>query len=400
MADSALSDITVLDLGTDIPGPFCAKHLADYGADVIKIEDPAGGDPARRIGPFPGDIPHDEKSGVFLHLNTNKRGITLDLKATTGQKILKELAQRADIVIENFPPGKMESWGLSYQELSAVNPNIILTSITPFGQYGPYRDYQATEIVAFAMTTRMYTHGMEDREPVRYAPDAGWFQAGATAATATMGALFAARMSGVGQHVDLSAMECMMGNVDARALIYEYTKEPATRERQPTGFPGGVYPCADGFLVFAAGADRFFRRLCRAMGHPEILDDPRFATVEERQHHRDEFEAEYFLLWLLERTRYEVTEACQAESVMMGPIFSVEEMTSDPQMLARKFFVEIEHQATGKQTYPGNFFKMTETPWQISRPAPLLGEHNEEVYCGMLGYSRQDLVRLRGQGVI
>lgn len=399
MAEQALADLVALDIGVDVPGPFCAKLLADYGAEVIKIEDPAGGDPARRAGPFPQDVPHPEKSGLFLHLNTNKKGITLDLKTATGQRIFKELARGADVVVENYPPGTLASWGLSYDELAALNPRLVLTSITPFGQYGPYRDYKATEIVAFAMSARMFVHGRPDREPLRYTPDASWFQAGVTAASATMGAVIASRTYGIGQQVDVSALEAMLGNVDARTLMFEYTKEPATRERLALGYPGGVYPCKDGFLLFAAGQERFFRRLCRAMGREDILQDPRWATAEERQYHKDEFEAE-FIPWLLELTRQEAFTICQAGGVMMGPILSMEELPQDPQMIARKYFTEIEHPVAGRLTYPGAPFKMTETPSQVRMPAPLLGQHNEEIYCGRLGYTREDLMRLKAQGVV
>ncbi|MBI4498558.1 MAG: CoA transferase [Chloroflexi bacterium] len=399
MADLALADVTVLDLGTDVPGPFCAKLLADYGAEVIKIEPPARGDPARRVGPFPNDLPHPEQSGLFLHLNTNKWGITLDSSTPSGRAVLLRLARQADIVIENFSPGTLERWRLGFEDLAAVNPRIILTSISPFGQTGPYREYQATEIIAFAMSTRMYLHGQPDREPLRYAPDVGWFQTGATAATATLGALFTSRHHGVGQHVDVAAVECLVGNVDARTLAYAYTGQPGQRGSQPLGYPNGAYPAQDGFLPFAAGSDRFFRRLCRVIGHPELLDDPRWATPAQRQYHQDEFEA-LFLPWLLERTRQEVFAACQAGGVMMGPILNVGEVHQDPQMLARRYFVEIDHPAAGTLTYPGAPFMMTETPWRLRRPAPLLGQHNEEVYCGRLGYSRQDLLRLRAHGVM
>lgn len=399
MTEQALSDLAVLDIGLDISGPFCAKFLADYGADVIKIEDPTGGDPARRAGPFPQDIPHSEKSGLFLHLNTNKKGVTLDIRTATGRRIFKELVRRADVVVENYPPGTLESWGLSYDQLAAINPRLVLTSITPFGQYGPYKDYTASEIVVFAMSTRMYVHGRSDREPLRYSPDAGWFQAGVTAASATMGAVIASRIYGIGQQVDVSALEAMLGNVDARSLMYEYTKEPATRERPGGGYPGGVYPCQDGFLLFAAGQDRFFRRLCRAMGREDILQDPRWATVEERQFHKDEFDAE-FIPWLLGLTRQEAFSICQAGGVMMGPILSMDELPQDPQMIARQYFVEIEHPVAGRLKYTGPPFKMTETPSQVRMPAPVLGQHNVEVYCEMLGYTREDLMRLRAQGVI
>ena len=402
MAIGALDGITVLDLGTDIPGPYCAKMLADYGAEVIKIEDPAGGDPARRAVPFPGDIPHPEKSGLFLHLNTNKRSVTLNLKTATGRDILLDLVKRANVVIENGLPGAMDNIGLGWEDLAEVNPKLVMTSITPFGQEGPYRDYAAEEITVFAMTSRMYTHGQPDREPLRFAPDIAWFQVGQTAALATMGAIMAQERFGIGQRVDISALEALVGNVDARTIFYTISGQeppPRSQTRQTVSSAAGVLPCLDGYVLLIAGGERFFRRLLRAIGHPELAQDPRFATPAARAEHRDEFDA-IFLPWILERTRREIFQQLQAYSVMCAPIMTVDEAFTDPQEVARDFFVEIDHPAAGRLLYPGAPFIMDETPWSVRRPAPLLGEHNEQVLCGELGLSKQELLALASQGII
>jgi len=402
MAIGALDGITVLDLGTDIPGPYCAKMLADYGAEVIKIEDPAGGDPARRAGPFPGDIPHPEKSGLFLHLNTNKRSVTLNLKTATGRDILLDLVKRANVVIENGLPGAMDNIGLGWEDLAEVNPKLVMTSITPFGQEGPYRDYAAEEITVFAMTSRMYTHGQPDREPLRFAPDIAWFQVGQTAALATMGAIMAQERFGIGQRVDISALEALVGNVDARTIFYTISGQeppPRSQTRQTVSSAAGVLPCLDGYVLLIAGGERFFRRLLRAIGHPELAQDPRFSTPVARAEHRDEFDA-IFLPWILERTRREIFQQLQAYSVMCAPIMTVDEAFTDPQEVARDFFVEIDHPAAGRLLYPGAPFIMDETPWSVRRPAPLLGEHNEQVLCGELGLSKQELLALASQGII
>ena len=402
MAIGALDGIVVLDLGTDIPGPYCAKMLADYGAEVIKIEDPAGGDPARRAGPFPGDIPHPEKSGLFLHLNTNKRSVTLNLKTATGRDIFLDLVKRANVVIENGLPGAMDNIGLGWEDLAEVNPKLVMTSITPFGQEGPYRDYAAEEITVFAMTSRMYTHGQPDREPLRFAPDIAWFQVGQTAALATMGAIMAQERFGIGQRVDISALEALVGNVDARTIFYTISGQeplPRSQTRQTVSSAAGVLPCLDGYVLLIAGGERFFRRLLRAIGHPELAQDPRFATPAARAEHRDDFDA-IFLPWILERTRREIFQQLQAYSVMCAPIMTVDEAFTDPQEVARDFFVEIDHPAAGRLLYPGAPFIMDETPWSVRRPAPLLGEHNEQVLCGELGLSKQELLALASQGII
>ena len=399
MPDQALADVRVLEVGHSISAPYCTKLLAGYGAEVIKVEDSLGGDPTRRTGPFPDDIPSDETSGLFLHLNANKKGITLNLRSATGAKLLKELVQQADILVENYPPSFLPSLGLPYDVLAELNPRLVMTSITPFGQTGPYRDYRATDLVIFAMSGRMNIHGQPDREPLRYAPEIGWFQTGATAAMATLGALFTSRLQGISQWVDVSAMEALAGNVDNRLLAYAYSGEKAQRGGLGLAYPSSTYPCADGYMLFAAGGDRFFRRLCRAMGMVEMLQDPRWATMEARQAHREEFE-ELLLPWLLERSRREVFEILQAGGVMCAPLLSMDELYQDPQLLARGYFAEVEHPRAGRLTMPGAPYKMTETPWQLKRPAPLLGEHNQEVYCGSLGYEKVELAGFKAMGAI
>ena len=399
MAATALEGVRVLDLGLGISAPYCARLLADYGADVVKIEPPTEGDPARRMGPFPEDVPHPEKSGLYLHLNMNKRGVSLDIESSDGATILKELVRRADVLVENFPPTFLQSHGLGYEDLHELNPRLVMVSIAPFGQTGPYRDYLATEMGVFAMSGRMYTHGLPDREPIRYTPDTSWFQAGATAAVPAMAALLMAQVTGSGEHVDVSAMEAMAGNVDNRPLYYGYSGLKSERGNWPGGYPQGAYPCSDGYMVFGVGFDRFFGRLCRAMGMEELGDDPRFATLQARMANLDEFEP-IFLGWMLQRTRKEVFAACQDAKVLCSPILRPGEIMEDPQLVARGYFREMEHPEAGTLTYPGPPFNVTGSrgaPWL---PAPLLGQHNTDVYCDELGYSRDDLIQLRYAGVI
>ena len=328
-----------------------------------------------------------------------KRGVTLNLECYDGQKMLKELVREADILVENLPPSYLPSLGLGYQDLESVNPRLVMTSITPFGSTGPYRDYLATELGVFAMTGRMYVHGLPDREPLRYGPDTSWFQAGATGAVATMGAFLSSRTEGVGQHMDVSAVETLAGGVDNRIMFYGYSGVKNTRGYWPGGYPQGAYPCQDGYVVFGVGYNEFFRRLCNAMGVPEMFEDPKFSTPDARSENMDELEA-VFLGWILERTRTEIFHICQEHRVMCSPIFSPDELLEDPQLKARGFFTEADHPHAGRLTYPGAPFELAEAPRGITSPAPLLGEHNHEVYCGKLGYTKDDLVLLRSAGVI
>ncbi|MCX6024250.1 MAG: CoA transferase, partial [Chloroflexi bacterium] len=323
----------------------------------------------------------------------------LDIASLTGRRLLKKLAAWADIVIEDFAPGHLASLGLGADDLLAANPKLVLVSVTPFGQTGPYRSYLGTDLVVFALTTRLYVHGLPEREPQRFAPEVAAFQVGATAATAALGAHFAAVRYGIGQHVDVSAMEAILGNVDSRTLSFSYSGTTASRERAAGGYPNGPYPCADGYMLFAAGGDRYFRRLCRAIEMPELLDDPRFATPFSRPPYRDDFEA-LFIPWCLDRTRQEIFDVCQAARVMLAPINTVDELMRDPQMVAREFFQKVRHPTAGEVTLPGPLFHMAETPWRIVRPAPLLGEHNRDVYCDLLGYAPEDLPRWAAQGII
>jgi len=403
--EQALADVKVLDITHHIAGPYCTKLLADYGADVIKVERPGVGDPARRMGPFLGDDPHPDKSGLFLHLNTSKRGVTLNLKSGSGQKLFRELLAGVDILMENFAPRVMPSLGLAYEELEKVNPKLVMTSISNFGQTGPYRDFKASELILYGMGGAMNETGTLDRYPLKKGGSAIQYQAGTIAAVATMLALFSSRLQGVGQHVDVPIFESQMGTIDRRMshlLSYQYNGETSHRPdplQEPAGFPVGVYACKDGFFQIAGGFV-FWSRICQMIDRPDLADDPGFNTP---QGQRDPENLERFSIiwypWIAEHTKLEIVTAGQAAGVLCGPISTSEDLMNEPHWKERGFWEEIEHPVAGKLTYPGAPFKMAETPWQASRPAPRLGEHNAEVF-GELEYSKEDLVRLRESGVI
>ena len=414
MADLALEDVKLLDFTQGITGPYCTKQMSDLGADVIKVERPDGGDLARRLGPFPEDEPHHEKSGLFLALNTNKRGITLSLKSEAGRKVARQLLEWADVVVVGFRPGAMESAGLDWPRVREIKPEIVYTSISNFGQTGPYRDYLTSEIILYAMGGEMYSTGLDFREPIKLGGTVSLFQAGSIAAMATLGALYAAREQGIGQQVDVSLMEALMANQDRRApglVAYQYTGEVTSR--LPLGamaYPRGIYPCKDGHFEFMAGLVRFPGAV-GMMGNPDWLQDPKWytPTAQSDPELKEEFEA-HFLPWCLDHTKKELWELAQANRVLSGPLNTVAEVMEDPVFSQRGAFVEMEHPAAGKLKYPGRPFTMGETPSLLERaeapdgptprPAPTLGQHNQEVICGMLGYSQEELVRLREQGVI
>lgn len=318
MPKQPLSDVRVLDLTWHIAGPACTKFFADYGADVIKIERPDGGDPSRSLGPFYKDDPHPEKSGLFLFLNTNKRSITLNLKTHTGQKILKELVKDVDILVENFSPRVMPGLGLDYETLEKLNPELVMTSISNFGQTGPYRDFKASEAIIYGMGGAMCSTGVGDCEPVKKGMNVIQHQGGYMAATATMIAFYAARMQGVGEHIDVSLMETQMAAIDRRMselLAYEYNKEltPRMDIAGMLQYPYGIFPCKDGYVDVAGGfmfLDRIERVLKMALmetyGGANQFDEAR----------REEFLGTIWYPWLMERSRKEIVEVCQEGRVL------------------------------------------------------------------------------------
>ncbi len=382
-----LSGLRVLDLTHGIAGPYCTKLLADFGADVIKVERPGTGDFARSLGPFPGDVPHLENSGIFLHLNTNKRSVVLDLKTRQGVEVVKDLAREADILVESFRPGVMERLGLSYEVLSEINPDLVMTSLSNYGQTGPYRDYLASELTLFAMGGSMNRLGLPDRYPLMLTSNHVQYQAGNVAAMASLFAWFAQRYRAMGgQHVDVSIMESQMASINHRlgSLVqYQYTGERSVRLpiMMAAGYPNGYYPCQDGYVHVSAGRVRW-PMVVAMLGKPELLHDPRFGTPEAQTdpNQREEFEGTIWLPWLLERTKQQVVEECQAHEILSGPINTfAEAMDNNPQADARGFFVGITHPVVGRLRYPGAPIYSPRGWWRIRRPAPLLGEHTQEV---------------------
>jgi len=406
MAEQALSDVRILDLTWYISGPYCTKLLADYGADVIKVEKPGEGDPARRMRPFFKDDPHPEKSGLFLFLNTNKRGITLNLKSNWGQRAIKELIKDVDIIVESFSPGVMDRLGLGYEELEKINPGLVMVAISNFGQTGPYRDFKASELIIYGMGGSMNDSGLPEREPLKKATGTPiLFSTGNLAALATLIAVYQAKIEGLGQQVDFSLMEAQMESIDRRMshlVAFQYNGEitPRTDSRARMSHPAGAYPCRDGWWHITAGGVQW-PAVGRMMDMPELIDDPRWNTMTAwlEEGRADEFLA-IFLPWSLEHTKKECIERGQGAGANCAPLNNMEEVLNDPHFKARGFWTEIEHPVTGKATYPGKPIVAEDMPWVIRRPAPLLGQHNEEIYCDKLGYSKDELARLKEAGCI
>jgi len=411
MQNGALTGLKVLDFTHFISGPYCTKLLADYGAEVIKVE-PPGGDGARRMGPFPNDKPDPEQSGLFLHLNTNKRSIVIDLKQTGASRLTDRLALWADVVVESFRPGVADRLGIGFQRLSSINPRLNYTSISNFGQNGPYRDYRGSEIVFYGMGGEMHSTGLADREPLKLGGQVGLYQAGAVAAVATMGATLAGAFDpddqaeeARGQHIDIAILETQLGSVDRRQsalLAHQYTGELSHRPASggSGGFPNAVYPCADGYFQIN-GSRMYFPRAVAMLGNPIELTTERWQdpTSQGDLEMQEEFESEHFLPWLLERTRADAWQDAQENRVLSGPINTMADLDADPSFASRGVFAEGEHPVAGNLRYPGRPFVMNGSRWQLRRTAPLLGQHSSEI-LKELGYTADQVDELAMSGVV
>lgn len=396
MSDGALSGLVVLDLSGNISGPYCTKLLADYGADVIKIETPGEGDPSRQSGPFPGDQPHPERSGLFLFLNTGKKGITLDLESESGVHIFKRLVERADMLVENYRPGVMAKLGIDYQTLSGINPSLVMASISYFGQDGPYRDWNGCDMVAQAMGGLMALTGEADREPLKLPLDQAEFQAGLNAAVALLCALYFRDETGDGQHIDISVQEAVASILEGALTTCSYSGYVMQRigPRHQHKCPSTIMRANDRFVHIQSGAywDHF-----AALAEAPHLMEPRLASVF-RYRYADEVE-QAIRPWVERHTAQQIFDTGQEWRIPVAMVLGIEGLTADPQYEARDCFQEIDHPRAGRLAYPGAPFRMSESPPEMRR-APLLGEHNEDIYAGMLGLNRDYLTELKEQGVI
>jgi len=417
--DSLLGGYRVLDLA-DEKGLLCGKILGDLGADVIKIERP-GGDPARSIGPFYKDIPDPEKSLYWMFCNTSKIGITLNIETADGREIFKKLVKGADIVVESFDPGYMAGLGLAYAELEKINPGIIMTSITPFGQTGPYRDFKTSDLVNWAMGGIMFQTGDTDRSPVWMSPHQSHFFGGSHGASGTMMALFHREMTGEGQHVDVSIQQgCMLALMitaemwDLVGVITPRTGPYAIRsrgERPPLILPW-VVPCKDGYAFVLGGGTSMAKMagplMLWALSEGASIDLEAIGQIQKKGY--DVFTIpqevldslfEPLLNFIQTKTKKELYEFSVQSGGGSIPSFSADEIMENSQLEVREFWEKVEHPELGDTiTYPSAPVKVSEAPWKIRRRAPLIGEHNEEIYEKELGFSKEKLAILKQAKVV
>jgi benzylsuccinate CoA-transferase BbsE subunit/naphthyl-2-methylsuccinate CoA transferase subunit len=410
-----LASYRILDLaqgGTAL----CGKMLADLGARVIKVEQP-GGDPSRSVGPFFQNIADEEKSLYWWAYNTNKQGITLNIQSKDGQDIFKRLVGKTDVVIESYPPGFMDQMGIGYTALSEINPKIIVTSITPFGQTGQYKNRPSSDLILTAMGGLMYIIGYPDRAPLRISFPQAALTAGAEAAVATMVPLYYREKTGIGQHVDVSAYQCQivvplntipfweLRNLNvARDGIYRGSLGEASRIRY-------LWKCKDGYAIVLIYGSKMGAKSNKALvqwmesegmadGYIKNFDWDLFdqAAMNQEQQNRIEPIVEKFLLT---HTKEELLREAVERGIFLGVFLTTSEILKDQHVLARDFWVKVDHPELGKAViYPGPWAKSTKDVFQTLRRAPLVGEHNELIYQDELGIDKDKLVILKRNRVI
>jgi len=397
---AALSDLRILDL-TDLKGALCAKLFGDMGADVIKIE-PPGGDAMRSIGPFLGNIPHRDRSLLYWFYNTSKRGVTLDLRRPEGQEIFKRLAAKADVVVESFAPGTLEGWGLGYDQLKRLNPKLVLTSITPFGQTGPYRDYASSDTIAEALGGMIYTNGFSDDAPLRALGLQAYHSASFFAAIGTMSALWARDTIGEGQWVDVSIQEATAAAVEHVAPFYHQGLGIQTRQGSlHWSRYFRVAKCEDGYIMHCSLGD--WTSLVEWVKSDDKAQDLSEPQWEDQVYRKDNAVHMFDVLdeWAKDYSVAELMEGAQLRRIPYATVRPPEALVEDPQLNARGFFSEVAHPELGRtMPYPGGPFFFTVTPWRIARRPPLLGEHNTEIYHGQLGIDARRIAAWEKEGIV
>jgi crotonobetainyl-CoA:carnitine CoA-transferase CaiB-like acyl-CoA transferase len=410
-----LGTYRVLDL-TNENGYLCGEILAEMGADVIKIENPRG-DSGRKLGPFYQQVPDQEKSLYWFAYNLNKRGITLDIETEDGRQILIRLIKTADFLIESFPTGYLDSLGLSYDKIQEINPRIVMTSITPFGQTGPYKDYKGSDLVIMAMSGLMYITGDPDKAPLRISFPQAFLLASAHAAASSMIAHYYRESSGEGQHVDVSAQETVLWEIANGVPLWQLNK---IIYKRAGSFLSGrwsdakqrlLWQCKDGYVSFyilggPSGIKTniaIVKWMVEKDAAPDYLKQFNWNTLDmskQTQEMQDRIEkpiGEFFMKF----TKAELYEESAKRGIMLYPVCNTKDIQENEQLKARDYWVKVNHpELSTSITYPGVFARLTETPLEIIRRAPLIGEHNLDIYERELGFSKADLAVLRQSGVI
>ncbi|HEX5939240.1 MAG TPA: CoA transferase [Dehalococcoidia bacterium] len=396
MSLKPLDGLTVLELGEGVAGALCGKFLRDYGAEVIKVEAPANGDTTRRVGPFPNDEPDSEKSALFLYLNAGKKSLTLDIDSDDGRDVIRRLVLEVEAIVETFPPGFLAASGLPFDDLRRRKPRLLMTSITPFGQTGPYSAFKSNNLVSFAMGGQMNMTGDPDREPLLTAGYQADYQAGLHAFAATCIGLYACNLQEIGQWIDISAQECQATMLEFALPWHMYLGVGmGNRRGNQINALAGVYPTADGYAgihIMQPQWERFARLM-----DPTLLEDERFANMSARLANNDELMARVFA-WMSQQKREELYHAGQAARVPVAFVHDVDDLLASEHLDARAFWHKVDHPAAGTATHPGPPIRFADVDADYE-PVPLLGEHTEEILAD-IGVRGAEMAVLRERGVI
>lgn len=392
-----LEGITVLELGGFIAGPFAGQLLADYGATVIKIEPPDTGDPMRRWG-----VTRDGHSLWWPAIARNKKSVAIDVRRPDGAEIVRRMARRCDVVVENFRPRAMQTWGLDYATLSAVNPRLVMAHVSGFGQTGPRSAAPGFGSIGEAMGGIRHTTGHADRAPARTGISLGDALAGVFATVGILAALQERERSGRGQEVDVAIYEAVLALMESTLADCEVggVVRGRTGSVLPGVAPSNAYPCADGAeVVIAANADSVFARLCGAIGRPDLVDDARFATHHRRGDHMTELD-DLLASWTTQRSAYDVIAALEAAHVPVGRIYTAQDMLRDAHFLARDMVVRQRVPQGWEVPMTGIVPKFSRTPGTVTHPGPELGEHTASVLTSLGGIAATEIATLDQAGVI
>lgn len=393
--EGPLTGIRVLDLSRFIAGPLCCQMLGDMGAEVVKVERPSGED-ARKHAPF-----YRGQSIYTMVYNRNKYGVTLDTRHPRAREILERLVATSDIVVENYRPGTMEAMGLGYDRLKEIRPDVILVSISGFGQTGPFAQRALFDAISQAMSGFMSVTGQPDGEPVVAGTYVADYTAGYHGAIGALLAIVHRLRTGEGQYVDVGSVDALFASLGTRPSAYAMLGETPKRtgSRDLLTSPANVFPTSDGHVYIHAGTDPLFPRLCKAIDRPELATDERFRTIPDRMRNSPLLEEEV-TRWTGTRSCAEIAAVLEAAGVPFGKVSSVAEVVESPQTAAREMMVEVEHPTVGTLRLPGIPIKMDRSPGQIRKAPPLVGEDNDYVYGEMLGLRADEIAELRSDGVI
>lgn len=389
-----LEGIRVLDFTQVLAGPFCTMNLADFGAEVIKIEKPGSGDGSRIFGPF-----LNGESGYYTLVNRGKKGIALDLKR--GKDVIYEMVKSCDIVVENFKPGVMEKLGYSYDQLKTINPRLIYCSISGFGQDSPMRNLPAYDIVAQGMSGMMSITGYPDSPPARVGSSLGDVSAGLYAVTGILLALYERERSGKGQYVDIAMLDSVFAFIETNVVRHTIGGIHPTRvgARHPLSAPFDIYRCKDAHVIIAVASDAHFAKLCEIIGQPDLIKNPKFDSDPHRSENDVELKA-ILESFFKDYTVAEAMDMMQKMSIPCGPLCTVDEACENPSILKREMLVEVDQPKMGKVKITGNPMKLSRTPADPRHPAPLLGQDTKEVLQNTFGYSAEQVAKLEQEHII